>query len=170
LEKEKPVSINFLRRGTAAGAALALFFGTVAAARAQLHFHVDLGHHSGASVRFGDRRPEVRPVAPVVVPRVEHHEHYEPPGIVRHEHYVAPGYWGHWRNPYRDEYWRRFRPGWFPIVIGDVQYYAYPALPAVCQTVVVNGVAYYLCDGIYYQPYIYQGQTVYMAIPPPVPG
>jgi hypothetical protein len=134
---------------------------------------VDLGHHPSASIRFGEHRPEVRPVAPVVVPRVEHHEpvrHYEPPGIVRHEHYEAPGNWGRWRNPYRDDYWRRFRPGWFPIVIGDVQYYAYPALPAVCQTVVVNGVAYYLCDGIYYQPYIYMGQTVYMAIPPPVPG
>lgn len=163
------MNIRILRRGSAAAAMLAFSFWGVAGARAQVHFHVDVGHHPGASIRYGEHHPEVRP-APVVVPRVEHHEHYEPPGIVRHEHYVAPGYWGRWRNPYRDDYWRRFRPGWFPIVIGDVQYYAYPGLPGACQTVVVNGVAYYLCDGIYYQPYIYQGQTVYMVVPSPVPG
>ena len=28
---------------------------------------------------------------------------------------------------------------------------------------------YFLFDGVYYQPYIYQGQTVYMVIPPPIP-
>ena len=158
------------RRGIAAGATLALFFSSVAAARAQVHFHVDVGHHPGVSVHYGDRRPEVRPVAPVVVPHVERHEHYEPPGLVRHEHYEAPGYWGRWRNPYREDYYRHFRPGWFPIVVGDIQYYGYSALPGACQTVIVNGVTYYFCDGVYYQPYLYGGQTVFMAVPPPVPG
>ena len=164
------MNTRIFRRGIVAGATLALFIASAAAARAQVHLHVDIGHHPGGSVHYENRRPEVRPVAPVVVPHVERHEHYEPPGWVRHEHYERPGYWGQWRNPYREDYWRRFRPGWFPIVLGDLQYYAYPTLPAVCQTVVVNGVAYYLCDGIYYQPYIYQGQTVYMAVPPPVAG
>lgn len=164
------MNTNFLRRSLAAGVALALFLGSVAVARAQVHFHVDVGRYPGTSIRFGGHHPEVRPVAPVVAPRWERHEHYEPPGWVRHEHYEAPGYWGRWRNPYREEYFRHFRPGWFPIVIGEVQYYAYPVLPAACQSVVVNGVLYYFCDGVYYQPYIYQGQTVYMAVPPPVPG
>jgi len=89
---------------------------------------------------------------------------------VRHDRYEAPGYRGAWRNPYRDDYFRRFRPGWRPIVIGDVQYYTYPVLPVGFQTVVVNGVTFYFYDGVYYQPYIYEGQTVYMVVPPPVPG
>jgi hypothetical protein len=93
-----------------------------------------------------------------------------PPGTVRYEHYLAPGYHGNYRFPYREEYWRRFRPGWRPLVIGDVQYYAYPVLPPGYQTVVVNGVTYYVLDGIYYQPYLYEGQTMYLAVPPPIPA
>lgn len=71
-----------------------------------------------------------------------------------------------YRNPYRDDYFRRFRPGYRPLVLGGAQYYMYPNLPGNCQTILANGVTYDVCDGIYYQPYIYQGQTVYLVVPP----
>jgi len=168
--KENKVSAKNTLRGIAAGAAAAWLFWSVPGARAQLHVHVDVGHHPGASVHFGT--PVVRPVVrPVVPPRVVvRPPHYEPPAMVRHDHYEAPGYRGAWRNPYRDDYFRRFRPGWRPIVIDGAQYYTYPVLPVGYQTVVVNGVTYYFYDDVYYLPYIYEGQTVFMAVPPPVPG
>ena len=97
-----------------------------------------------------------------------HVVHEVPHGIVRDEHYEHPDYHGVYRNPYRDDYFKRFRPGYWPIVVGDVQYYVYSALPIGFQTVVVNGVTYYLFEGVYYLPYIYGGQTVYMAVPPPI--
>ena len=41
----------------------------------------------------------------------------------------------------------------------------YDNLPIGCQTVLENGITYDVCDGVYYQPYIYGGQTVYLVIP-----
>ena len=38
-------------------------------------------------------------------------------------------------------------------------------LPPGYQTVVTDGITYYLYDGVYYQPYLYGGQTVYMVVP-----
>ena len=34
-----------------------------------------------------------------------------------------------------------------------------------CQTVLENGITYDVCDGVYYQPYIYGGRTVYWVVP-----
>jgi hypothetical protein len=150
------------------GAAVTWTLVAVGGAGAQVHVNVDLGHHPGASIRFGSTPP--RRVVPVV-----------PPAAVRYEHFVAPGRrevhgpyhevreHEFYRNPYRDDYFRRFRPGWRPIVVRGVQYYAYPVLPPGYQTVVVNGVTYYLLDGVYYQPTLYEGQTMYMVVPPPIP-
>ena len=72
---------------------------------------------------------------------------------------------GGYRNPYRDEYFRHFRPGYRPFVLGDAQYYGYDTLPPGYQQVVLKGIVYYLFDGVYYQPYIYGGQTVYLVVP-----
>ena len=69
------------------------------------------------------------------------------------------------RNPYHEEYSRRFRPGYRPIMLGGAQYYMYDNLPIGCQTVLENGITYDVCDGVYYQPYIYGGHTVYLVIP-----
>ena len=92
-------------------------------------------------------------------------------GSVRSEHYAGPAYGGGYRNPYRDDYFRRFPPGYLPFVIDDAQYYGYNNLPLGYQQVVVNGIIYYLLDGVYYQPYIYGGQTVYLVVPNPMtPG
>ena len=52
-------------------------------------------------------------------------------------------------------------------MIDDAQYYGYDNLPLGYQQVVVDGITYYLFDGVYYQPYIYGGQTVYMVVPNP---
>ena len=86
-------------------------------------------------------------------------------GAVRSEHYAGAAIRGAYRNPYRDEYFRHFRPGYRSFLIGDASYYYYDNLPPGYQTVVINGITYYLLDGVYYQPYIYGGQTVYMVVP-----
>jgi hypothetical protein len=70
-----------------------------------------------------------------------------------------------YRNPYHGEYSRHFRPGYRPILLGGAQYYLYDSLPLGCQTVLANGITYDVCDGVYYQPYIYGGQTVYLVVP-----
>jgi hypothetical protein len=41
----------------------------------------------------------------------------------------------------------------------------YHDLPPGCQTVVIEGITYYLYDGVYYQAYLYGGQTVDMVVP-----
>jgi len=107
--------------------------------------------HGRGSVHFA--RPPVR--HEVVVRRVP---------TVRFEHHES-----FWRRiiHYDLEYLRLFRPGWRTVVIGPSTYYYYPALPSGCQTVVANGLTYYLCGGVYYMPYLYQGATIYVAVPPP---
>ena len=84
---------------------------------------------------------------------------------VRSEHYAGSASRGVYRNPYRDEYFRHFRPGYRPFVLAGAQYYGYDTLPLGYQQVVLNGTVYYLFDGVYYQPYIYGGQTVYLVVP-----
>ena len=91
-----------------------------------------------------------------------------PVGSVRSEHYAATPPRGVYRNPYRDDYFRRFPPGYYPFVFDNVQYYGYYGLPLGFQQIVVNGMVYYLFNGVYYQAYMYGGQTVYLVVPPPV--
>jgi len=86
-------------------------------------------------------------------------------GAVRGEHYAGTISRGGYRNPYRDEYFRHFRPGYRPYMFGDAQYYGYGSLPVGYQTVVLNGITYYLYDGVYYQAYLEEGQTVYLVVP-----
>jgi len=87
------------------------------------------------------------------------------PGGVRPGNFAGSASRGAYRNPYRDDYFRHFRPGYRSFFIGDASYYYYDDLPPGCQTVVIGGITYYLCDGVYYQAYIYGGQTVYMVVP-----
>ena len=99
-------------------------------------------------------------------------------GSVRSEHYAGGsgtgagnrggyggGSGGGYRNPYRDDYFRRFRPGYYPYLFDGAQYYGYDDLPLGYQTVVEDGITYYLFDGIYYRAYIVGGQTVYLVVP-----
>jgi hypothetical protein len=79
--------------------------------------------------------------------------------------YAGTPYGGAYRNPYSYDYFRRFRPGYYPFVIGNASYYYYPTLPLGYQTVVIGGSPYYFFNGVYYQPYLYGGQTVYMVVP-----
>lgn len=90
---------------------------------------------------------------------------------VHREPYVGSVHYGErpiggYRTIYRDDYFRRFRPGYFPIVIGGGQYYYYPSLPPGCGLVVIGGATYYQCGGVYYSPYLYGGRTVYLVVPP----
>jgi len=144
----------FFRTGTLF-LGLATLMWVTAPIRAQRGGHAGGGHsvaHVG-SVHNGSRPAPVR-VAPAVRA-----------GAVRFEHYAGSAASGAYRNPYRDEYFRHFRPGYRSFLIGDASYYYYDALPPGYQTVVINGITYYLFDGVYYQPYIYGGQTVYMVVP-----
>jgi hypothetical protein len=86
-------------------------------------------------------------------------------GAVRSEHYAGTAPSGAYRNPYGAEYFRHFRPGYRSFLIGDASYYYYDDLPPDYQTVVSDGETYYLYDGVYYQAYLYDGQTVYMVVP-----
>jgi hypothetical protein len=84
------------------------------------------------------------------------------------EHVAAEVAHAVFRNPYRDEYFRHFPPGYRPFVFNGAQYYGYYSLPIGFQPVVINGVTYFVLNGVYYQPYMYGGQTIYLVVPPPV--
>src|SRR5436305_212749 len=58
----------------------------------------------------------------------DHYSYARPAWEVPHRAYL---------NPYHDAYFRRFRPGYRPIVVGTTQYYGYPSLPPYAQSVVV---------------------------------
>jgi hypothetical protein len=75
--------------------------------------HAGGGHAAASvgSVHFAGRAAPAR-VAPAVRA-----------GAVRSEHYAGLEHAGAYRNPYRDEYFRHFRPGYRPFVLGGAQYY-----------------------------------------------
>ncbi len=142
------------------------------------HGHIEFGHAAGVgSVHFGPHEATVR-IGPAVgrenvgpAARPEHvgpavrPDHVGP--AVRPEHGAVVGPNGAFRNPYRDDYFRRFPPGYHPFVLNGAQYYGYYSLPVGFQQLVLNGITYFLFDGVYYQSYIYGGQTVYVVVPAP---
>ena len=128
--------------------------------------HVGSVHYAAraAPARMAPARIAPAMRAPAVRAGAVRAEHYAG-GAVRAEHYAGAAARGAYRNPYRDEYFRHFRPGYRPFIVGGAQYYGYDSLPDGYQLVVINGITYYLYDGLYYQPYIYGGQTVYLVAP-----
>ena len=123
-------------------------------AMAAEHGHVEFSDAAGVgSVHFAPHEPppHVGPVAPAGPARVG--------GPVARVDY---------RNPYRDDYFRRFPPGYRPFVFNGAQYYGYYSLPLGYQLVVIDGITYYVLNGVYFQAYIYGGQTVYVVVPAPV--
>jgi hypothetical protein len=68
--------------------------------------------------------------------------------------------------PYSEAYLARIPQGYGVLRIGEAPYYFVPTLPAGVQTTVVGGGSYYTFGGIYYRPYFYQGQTVYVVVQP----
>jgi hypothetical protein len=149
-----------------AAVALAGLLGSTALAVAKVERRVVV-RHPGGSVHFGHRVV----VSPVVRPGTIRREYWERRDVVR----VPVGrpflegrpFHEVFRLPYTWEYVRRFPVGYRLIVVGPYQYYAYPALPPGYQVVVVNGITYYVVGRVYFQPYIYEGQTMYLAVPPP---
>ena len=51
--------------------------------------------------------------------------------------------------------------------MGGYGYHYYPRLPVGYRTVTYGANRYYLYDNVYYTPYVYQGATVYVTVPPP---
>jgi len=122
-------------------------------ARAEEHRHWE--EHDRGSVRYASRDWHR-----------EREVHYHHGGTIRYERperfFRVPG-------RYERDYFRRFRPGYRTLMIGPNPYYYYPVLPPGYQTVLVRGQPYYVYEGIYYQPYLYQGGTIYVVVPPPPP-
>ena len=50
------------------------------------------------------------------------------------------------------------------LLMGGLPTWGHDSLPLGYQLVVLNGVTYYFLNGVYYQPYIYGGQTVYLVV------
>ncbi|MGO9111297.1 MAG: hypothetical protein ACLP9L_18885 [Thermoguttaceae bacterium] len=136
---------------------LAMSMWATAPAIAAEHGHVEFGHSAGVgSIHFG---PHEAPV---------HAGPAAPAGPARSEHIAGPASKGTYRNPYSDDYFKHFPPGYHPFVLNGAQYYGYYSLPLGFRQLVLKGITYFLFGGVYYQAYIYGGQTVYLAVPPPV--
>jgi hypothetical protein len=152
-----------------AASALAVLLGSAAVIPAKVVHRRVVVHHPGGAVHYGGRPGvEVRRVGPPGTIRHEHWEHRDFDRFrVERPFEVGRPYHEVFRVPYEREYIRRFPLGYRTIVVGPNQYYAYPYLPAGYRPIVINGVTYYLAGGVYYQPYLYEGQTMYLAVPPP---
>jgi len=136
---------------------LVMVMWTMAPAIGAEHGHVEFGHAAGVgSVHFGSHEvaTHVGPAAPA--------------SAVRSEHMAGPAPKGAYRNPYSDDYFKHFPPGYHPFVLNGAQYYGYYSLPHGYRQVVLRGITYFLFGGVYYQAYIYGGQTVYLVVPAPV--
>lgn len=128
--------------------------------RGSVHFAPHVEYHAPPRADFRGGRP------------AEFHDYGHAPyyGSVHFEHHDdwwRRGWWGGVPR-YAPDYFRRFRPGWATLLLGGALYYYWTALPdAGCGTQVINDQTYYICDGIYYVPYFYNGTMVYVAVPPP---
>ena len=94
--------------------------GGTGRAQCAVNLRLNLGREAGASIRFGSEHhppPIVRAVPPASV-RYEHYrEHERGRDHLGRPVWVAPPHVGHYRNPYNDVYFRRFRPGYRPVVV-----------------------------------------------------
>ena len=143
-------------------AAVALTATTVGQAAAQLT--INIGRPPRLPPRYNiGTVGGYRPFPPV----------YRPPAIG----VVAPPISPYWPVPpvvtlrptiYPGAYVNLFRPGYQTILAGNVAYYYYPALPPGATFVQVGGAQYYQAGGIWYQPYPFGGQNVFLIVPPPI--
>ena len=72
----------------------------------------------------------------------------------------------HW-NRFDAAYRSRYPAGWYTYSYGGFPYYWYPALPAGAVAVPYGTMTGYTVNGVYFVPYFYNGQVVYIAVPPP---
>jgi hypothetical protein len=158
---------NYIYGAGASVLILATLAWTVPLGIAAEHGHVEYGHAAGVgSVHFAPR--EVPFHAAPVVRAEEHAVAAEAHAVRAGEHIAAEAAHAVYRNPYRDDYFRRFPPGYHPFVLNGAQYYGYYSPPVGYQQVVLNGITYFLFGGVYYRPYMYGGQTIYLVVPAPV--
>jgi hypothetical protein len=70
-------------------------------------------------------------------------------------------------NLYPTTYMSRFNPGYQTVLVGNIAYHYYPALPPGAAFTMVGGVGYYQAGGVWYQPYAMGGQNLFLVVPPP---
>jgi hypothetical protein len=66
--------------------------------------------------------------------------------------------------PYSPTYFARIPPGFLTLSIGGVNYFYTPMLPPDSQPTTVGGAAYFVSNGVTYQPYFLGAQTVYLVV------
>jgi hypothetical protein len=71
--------------------------------------------------------------------------------------------WGRFTGDYA----ARYPPGYRTYWSGGAAYYGYPVLPAGVAPINYMGQPGYFGDGVYYLPEFYDGEVVYIAVPPP---
>jgi hypothetical protein len=69
-------------------------------------------------------------------------------------------------NRFDANYIRRFPAGYRTFWYGSYPYYWYPTLPSGATPVTYGATTGYVYDGVYFVPYFYEGQVVYVAVPP----
>src|SRR5439155_27057353 len=57
--------------------------------------------------------------------------------------------------------------GYHTFAYGSYSYYWWPTLPVGATAVAYGDSTGYTADGVYYIPYLYNGQAIYVAVPPP---
>jgi hypothetical protein len=72
---------------------------------------------------------------------------------------VAPVNW-----PYSAAFLARIPPGFPTLMLGTSPYYYTLALPPGSQPALVGNVNFFVSGGIFFQPYFYGGQTVYVIV------
>jgi hypothetical protein len=70
-------------------------------------------------------------------------------------------------NRFNAGYAARYPAGYNTFAYGGRYYYWYPSLPVGAVAVPYGPVVGYAANGVYYMPYFFNGQVVYIAVPPP---
>jgi hypothetical protein len=67
---------------------------------------------------------------------------------------------------YSPAYFRQFRPGFQPILVGNVAYYYYSVLPPGATWVMHRGTGFYRAGGMWFQPHFTGGRRYSSPCPP----
>jgi hypothetical protein len=75
---------------------------------------------------------------------------------------LAPPIGVNW--PYSAAYLSLIPPGYATLMLGQQPYFYTTMLPPGCQPVLGGGGTAFVSAGVFYQPFFYQGQTVYVVV------
>jgi len=116
---------------------------------------------------IGGYRPPVRPVPPIGSIGGSHRP--RPPGSRPFPPPVRPvPPIGSLRpSIYSPAYFRQFPPGFRTILVGNVPFYYFPALPPGATFVPVRGVSHFVVGGMWLLPHETRGRRIFLVVPPP---